>query len=192
MNKSCKENTAYTAVVKKKDVIIERLKEKGYRITHQRLIILDIILKNDCSCCKEIYYQAKKKDYSVGIATVYRMVNTLEELGIINRKNLYQVQYENLHVSNTKGVIFINEENEFVTDITETTSKEWIRDIKEILKQQGLIDNEEISIIIKPGQEHKKKEAEYGHQLSNRNCCSGSGCDNYCKGNKEVDKRAVS
>ena len=53
-------------------------------------IILDIILDEDCSCCKEIYYKACKQDSSIGAATVYRMVNTLEEIGVINRKNMYK------------------------------------------------------------------------------------------------------
>ena len=41
-----------------KDLIIQKLREQGCRITKQRLMILDIILQEDCSCCKEIYYKA--------------------------------------------------------------------------------------------------------------------------------------
>ena len=73
-----------------KSIIISKLRERGCRITRQRRIILDIILDEDCSCCKEIYYKACKQDSSIGAATVYRMVNTLEEIGVINRKNMYK------------------------------------------------------------------------------------------------------
>ena len=66
-------------LVPQKEYIIRKLKERGCRITRQRLIILDIILQEDCSCCKEIYYKAAKRDPSIGMATVYRMVKTLEE-----------------------------------------------------------------------------------------------------------------
>ena len=38
-----------------KQIIIERLKEDGCRITKQRLMLLDIILEDECSSCKEIY-----------------------------------------------------------------------------------------------------------------------------------------
>lgn len=69
-----------------RDMILQRLREKGYRITNQRRLIIDTILANDCSCCKEIYYQVHKKDPDIGIATVYRMIKTLEEIGIIDRK----------------------------------------------------------------------------------------------------------
>lgn len=73
-----------------KDLIIQKLKEQGLRITKQRLILLDIILEEDCSCCKEIYYKASQKDNRIGSATVYRMINTLEEIGAISRKNMYK------------------------------------------------------------------------------------------------------
>ena len=74
-----------------KQIIIERLKEDGCRITKQRLMLLDIILEDECSSCKEIYYRASKKDTSIGTATVYRMINTLEDIGAISRKNMYKI-----------------------------------------------------------------------------------------------------
>ena len=78
-----------------RDIIIQQLRESGCRITKQRLTILDIILNSDPSCVKEIYREAVKKDKNIGSATVYRMVNTLEEIGVINRKNMYQVDCTN-------------------------------------------------------------------------------------------------
>ncbi len=76
----------------KKEQIIEKLKENGCRITKQRLMLIDIILENDCSSCKEIYYRASKADRRIGVATVYRMINALEEIGAISRKNMYKVE----------------------------------------------------------------------------------------------------
>lgn len=74
-----------------KEMIIQKLKEDGCRITKQRLMLLDVILEEDCSCCKEIYYQASRLDPGIGTATVYRMINTLEKIGAISRKNMYKV-----------------------------------------------------------------------------------------------------
>lgn len=74
-----------------KELVVEKLREKGCRITKQRLMLLDVILEGDCSCCKEIYYMAAKRDPKIGLATVYRMINTLEEIGAINRKNMYKI-----------------------------------------------------------------------------------------------------
>lgn len=84
VNKNDSQN--YLRTEMQREIVIDRLKERGCRITKQRLILLDIILNEDCSCCKEIYYQASKIEPSIGTATVYRMVNTLEEIGAISRK----------------------------------------------------------------------------------------------------------
>lgn len=83
------------ADAQKKEMIIQKLRDRGCRITKQRLILLDIILENEYSSCKEIYYQASKIDSNIGTATVYRMLNTLEEIGAINRKNVYKILYNN-------------------------------------------------------------------------------------------------
>lgn len=82
---------SFNRIKMQKDKIIEMLKERDCRITKQRLVIIDIILENECSCCKDIYYKASRIDDRIGTATVYRMVNMLEEIGAINRKNMYKV-----------------------------------------------------------------------------------------------------
>lgn len=76
-----------------KDMILEKLRERGCRITKQRLILIDIILDQECESCKEIALKAAKVDGGIGTATVYRTVNTLEEIGAISRKNMYQIVY---------------------------------------------------------------------------------------------------
>ena len=63
----------------RRERILEELRRTGFRITNQRKLLIDIILSDECSCCKEIYYQAVRQDPSIGIATVYRMVKTLED-----------------------------------------------------------------------------------------------------------------
>ena len=45
----------------KKEQIIEKLKENGCRITKQRKMLIDIILENECSSCKEIFYKASQE-----------------------------------------------------------------------------------------------------------------------------------
>ena len=82
------------SVQEKKSYILQELRKNGCRITNQRQLLIDIILQDECCCCKEIYYQAIKKDPTIGMATVYRMVKTLEETGLIKRKNLYRIQVE--------------------------------------------------------------------------------------------------
>ena len=42
----------------RKKRILDELRENGFRITNQRKLLIDIILSGECSCCKEIYYEA--------------------------------------------------------------------------------------------------------------------------------------
>lgn len=48
--------------------VITQLKENGHRITAQRKLLLEIILENEYSSCKEIYFAAKEKDQKMGMA----------------------------------------------------------------------------------------------------------------------------
>ena len=80
------------SVQEKKSYILQELRKNGCRITNQRQLLIDIILQDECCCCKEIYYQAAKKDAGIGMATVYRMINTLEEYGLIHSKNKYLIE----------------------------------------------------------------------------------------------------
>ena len=78
----------------RQDYVLQELKKHGKRITGQRKIILEIILQQDWENCKDIYYEAIKKDSSIGIATVYRMLDTLEENGILEKRCSYCVRQE--------------------------------------------------------------------------------------------------
>ena len=66
--------------------VIRQLKENGYRITAQRKMLLEIILENQYSSCKEIYFAAKERDRKVGMATVYRMVQILEDMELVHKE----------------------------------------------------------------------------------------------------------
>lgn len=76
----------------RKQWILEEMKRQRLRITNQRRVVIDVILEKNCSSCKEILYEANRIDSSIGIATVYRMVKTLEELEIIDRKDIYRIE----------------------------------------------------------------------------------------------------
>lgn len=75
----------------KKEEIVRMLRESGCRLTKQRALILDTILEEREFCCKEIYFKALKKNRNIGSATVYRMINALEEQGVVERSSSYKV-----------------------------------------------------------------------------------------------------
>ncbi|MFA9465730.1 MAG: transcriptional repressor [Velocimicrobium sp.] len=123
-------------------MIIEKLIEQGNRITKQRLTILDIILENDCSCCKEIYYKAAHINSKIGSATVYRMVNTLEEIGAISRKNMYKVAYsENCSMEDACTVVLDDETTYHLS------AKKWNAVIKAGLNSFGYLNKQKISSV---------------------------------------------
>ena len=104
-----------------KDRIVSKFKAKGGRMTRQRELVLDIILEGDCSCCKEIYYRAMQKDPEIGVATVYRMVNKLEEMGVISRKNMYKIENQTKRHPQQGSCMFELEDN----SVCKLTSKKW-------------------------------------------------------------------
>lgn len=90
-----KEQTVKSQIAKaRREMVIKQLRQHGFRITRQRRIILDVILEQNCSNCKEMYYKAHAVDPSIGKATVYRMVNVLEEIGLFSRDDLYKLSVE--------------------------------------------------------------------------------------------------
>ena len=60
------DSRSYHRTQMQRDMIVEKLKERGCRITKQRLTLLDIILENDCSSCKEIFYKASRVNSNIG------------------------------------------------------------------------------------------------------------------------------
>lgn len=127
-----------------REYILAQLRNRGLRITSQRKLILNIILKNECSCCKEIYYEALKSDSSIGIATVYRMVKTLEEMGAIDRKNMYRIAFGNNCTREEACVVSLKEKAGMIY----LSGKEWTKVVETGLRSMGYLKNEEIETIM--------------------------------------------
>ncbi|NLO40117.1 MAG: transcriptional repressor [Ruminiclostridium sp.] len=68
-----------------KDELSQLLREKGYKITKQRKAVLDIVMEHDGEhlSSQEIYELVKQRCPDVGVATVYRTLPVLEELGYV-------------------------------------------------------------------------------------------------------------
>lgn len=175
------EKGAGLAKIHKREIILEQLRKKGFRITEQRKLLIDVILEDECSSCKEIYYKTAKKDSTVGIATVYRMVKTLEDLKLINRKNLYQIDYGSLDLEQENQVLYVDEKSDKMTAIKKGT---WFAELQRVLIAQGFTDIDNISILIK---NKNRDEEESCEEEVYHNClCDNLGCKYNCK------KRSVS
>lgn len=137
------ESRNYHRTKMQKELVIQRLKEQGLRITKQRLMLLDIILEEDCSCCKEIYYKASKQNEKIGSATVYRMVNTLEEIGAISRKNMYKISCGEACQEENACEVTLSDHSVLVL-----SAKNWNMVIRAGLKSCGYIEDQEIQNVV--------------------------------------------
>ena len=102
-----------------KEIILQKLKERGCRITRQRKMLLDVILNEDCSSCKEIYYKASMKDSGIGIPaeSIKKIWDRFYKtdlsrgkdkrgtgLGLAIVKEIIQAHNEHINVISTEGV----------------------------------------------------------------------------------------
>ncbi len=141
--KGMHDSRSYQRTQMQKEMVIQKLREQGCRITKQRLMLLDIILQGDCSCCKEIYYKASRVDSSIGSATVYRMINVLEEIGAISRKNMYKIACgSECQVENACTVEFDD------GTIVELSAKKWNQVIQMGLSMYGYMKGRHIRSVM--------------------------------------------
>lgn len=137
-----KEQVSYQKTQMQREMILDKLKEKGCRITRQRLNLIDIILGNEFSSCKEIFYKALESDDKMGVATVYRMVNLLEEIGAISRKNMYRVAYsENCTMENACTIELDD------GTVHQLSAKVWNSVIRSGLQVCGYLKNQRVSSV---------------------------------------------
>ncbi len=65
---------------------IDACKNMGLKITPQRMAVYEVLLsRDDHPTVEDIYNEIKKKYPFVSLATVYRTVETLEELGFVKK-----------------------------------------------------------------------------------------------------------
>ncbi len=75
----------------KKSQIVQKMQEQGKKLTDQREILINIILEDRWHSNKEIYYEAVKRDKNISVATVYRTMDLLEEIGVLRRCYQYHL-----------------------------------------------------------------------------------------------------
>ena len=71
------------------EAVKNKLKDKGYKLTHQRRAVLEILQENQDEhlTTEDVYMRVKSKCPEIGLATVYRTLQLLEKLDIIERLN---------------------------------------------------------------------------------------------------------
>ncbi|ADC89768.1 ferric uptake regulator, Fur family [Thermocrinis albus DSM 14484] len=75
-----------TDVQERLDEFVKACKSIGLKITPQRLAVYEVLLRRtDHPTVEEVYEEVRKLYPFVSLATVYRTVETLEELGFISK-----------------------------------------------------------------------------------------------------------
>ena len=80
------------------DILKEKLKDTGFKITPQRRAIIEVLLnhENKHLSSEEIYDLVRVDCPEIGLATVYRTMQLLDEINVISKLNLDDgcVRYE--------------------------------------------------------------------------------------------------
>ena len=141
---AARDNESINEILLSKEDIIAMLKANGLRLTQQRKLIVDVIVDEEYSCCKEIYFMAHRKDSSIGVATVYRMLNVLEEIGAISRKNIQKTNCTGRCCDMKGGCTVITEESKKIV-LSEDDLQEAL---KYIMEKNGYEKVEEIKAVL--------------------------------------------
>ena len=83
-----------------KESIITQLKEKGLKVTPQRMAIIEVLVEQRDlhPCARLVYKEAKKKKKSLSLSTAYATLNEFSRHGII--KTLQFDKMENRYETN--------------------------------------------------------------------------------------------
>ena len=75
--------------------LLDRMHARGLRITHQRRLLAELLESADEHLdAEEVYRRAQRRDPEIHRATIYRTLNTLKKLGLIDELDLMHVNGE--------------------------------------------------------------------------------------------------
>lgn len=130
-----------TITEQQKEEILAQFRKQGLRITKQRELIVDILLNHRFECKKAICYYVHQQDPTIGHATVYRMLQVLEQMGMLRPENSYQVQVEDDKKEKFCIIILKNKKQVILSQ------SEWETAVIKELEKRGY-SNEEIEEVI--------------------------------------------
>ncbi|MBQ2381960.1 MAG: transcriptional repressor [Succinivibrio sp.] len=129
------ENEKYSVDALTEDTI-RKLEQSGLRMTIQRRHIIEILTSSKCTSPKELWYEAKEYVPDLGIATVYRLINRLEQIGVISKAR-------NLGMQNVEPKLGTLKDKSGNIIKNEGSTKELAALIKQGLMTSGKIKTEE-------------------------------------------------
>jgi Fur family ferric uptake transcriptional regulator len=90
------------------ETLLDQMHAKGLRMTHQRRLLAELLeTAADHLNAEEVYRRARQRDPEIHRATVYRTLNTLKKMGLVDELDLmgvngdrhyYEVRPRTLHI----------------------------------------------------------------------------------------------
>jgi Fur family ferric uptake transcriptional regulator len=127
-----------------------RLKSRGFRLTSQRRVIVETLLRNLGTHlnARELLDLAQRDDPSIGIATIYRTIELLNSLGILNMVNLeegflrFEVPDEQMHFHvfcrSCGKTVHLSEEEIKMAEVTRWAGSEGFELLPQTFEMAGL------------------------------------------------------
>lgn len=129
--------------------IEEKLRCGGYKLTAQRLNIINVIYKNSRHMSvDEIYNEVKDK--KIGLTTVYRNLMIFEEIGVVRKISITNISYYELDIMNEYKVHIHAKCSRCnkIMDVNEVEVTEEYLSLIKNLKQKFKIAVESISVVV--------------------------------------------
>lgn len=125
----------------------EELKARGLRFTAQRKAVLNAIIQNEGKhlTSEEIYDAVKVNSPEIGVATVYRTLLLLEEMGFVHKidlgdgKSRYEIdRIEEAHLHHHLICIRCGSVSEVKYDLLESLEEQILRENKFLVKNHSV------------------------------------------------------
>jgi Fur family ferric uptake transcriptional regulator len=128
--------------------IKEKLKKNNYKLTHQRLAVLEVMMENKGNhlSAEEVLERAKRKLPGIGIATVYRTLDKLASMDILyksmfdtdkSRYELSDVDHHHHHIICLKCGAIIEFEEDLLNNLENLIERQGYKSLDHDLKFYG-------------------------------------------------------
>lgn len=115
---------------------LDALRARGYRLTHQRQLVLEILLESREHLDAEALYDlARARDGDISLATVYRSLALLKDAGLVQEHRLGQ---SHGHFETTPADPHYHFTCEKCGRVIEFTAPQVLDAVQELCVQQGL------------------------------------------------------
>ncbi len=113
-------DSVYSQIGDLTEETVQKLEQSGLRMTLQRRHIIEILTKSQCTSPKELWYEARQYVPDLGIATVYRLINRLEQIGVLAKNRnlgINRVVPELGSITNFNGQVITPRTNVHLTEL---------------------------------------------------------------------------